>query len=524
MAFAITQPCCSDASCVSVCPVNCIHPTPGEPDFGLTETLYVDPRTCIDCGACADACPVDALVPVSQLRGADVAYAEANRRYFLPLQAIAPDPAPPGWDAPRYPRSLPASVGPLRIAIVGTGPAACYTAQALLQTTGAHLTMLERLPVPGGLARFGVAPDHPATRRVGETFARLFDHPRVRLHTGVEVGRHLSHGEVAAAHSAVVYAVGAPDSRPLGIPGEHLPGSVAATDLVAWYNGAPPVPPQTLAQPAPDLSGERGVIVGAGNVALDVARILLADPDALARTQIAPAALEALRAGRVHEIVLLCRRGPAQAAFSTPELRALLGLPGLDVVVEDTSDVRAALADAAPGSRAALLDDARLGHVDTTLPPAPGRRLVLRFATSPVEVLGSRRVRGVRALRDGQRDDISTGLLVRAVGSRGRPVAALPFDDVTGTVPSERGRVTDPVTGAGLPGSYVVGWVKRGPHGGIGANRVDADETVATLLADAAARLLPARPGSGRSFDRLVRRRAPYHPGVSPAARGSGRR
>ncbi|MFJ5074706.1 FAD-dependent oxidoreductase [Streptomyces sp. NPDC088553] len=503
MTYAITQTCCNDATCVAVCPVNCIHPTPEEPDFGTTEMLYIDPRACIDCGACADACPVDAIFPADRLTGRLREYEAVNAAYYAdrtPEPALT-SPNFHAWGEPSFPRSLPADFAPLRIAVVGTGPAGMYAAEDLLLHTNAEVTLIDRLPVAGGLLRYGVAPDHPATKGAGETLARFHAHPRVRMRLGVEIGEEVTVGELAAHHDAVVYAVGAPSDRRLGIPGEDLPGSVSATSVVSWYNAHP----ETGAD-AVRLSAERVVIVGNGNVALDVARILVSDPDALAGTDIADHALAALRGSRVREVVLLGRRGPEDAAYTSPELLALKHLPGVDLVVDDRDPRTGARVDAAAdGEKAALLRGVTRETVDWTRAPAPGRRrIVLRFHSAPVEAVGTDAVRAVRVTEDGSPSgtEIEAGLLVRAIGYRGVPLAGLPFDEATGTVPHEAGRV------AGLPGGYVVGWIKRGPTGGIGANRACAEETVGTLLADAVAGALPKPTGTAQEFRRLTRRRS----------------
>jgi len=492
VAFAITQTCCTDASCVAVCPVNCIHPTPDDPDFGTASMLYIDPRTCIDCGACADACPVDAIRPVDLLSGSDAEYARLNAEHF------DAQPAEHAWGTPDFPRTAP-GVGPLRVAVVGTGPAACYAAQELLRSTEAEVTMIDRLPVPGGLVRYGVAPDHPSTKKVGDAFAALFRHPRLSAHLNVEVGHDLSPAELAEHHHAVVYAVGAATDRSLGVPGEDLPGSVPATRFVGWYNAHPDVPPDAV---EPDE--ERAVVVGNGNVALDVARLLVADPDELAHTDVADHALERLRRSTVREVVVLGRRGPEHAAYTRPELRALTHLDGVELVVDDDPRSAATIADAAPGSHEALLADVARRPVDLASPPEPGRRIVLRFHASPAEMIGDGRVEGVR-VDDGT--TITAGLAVRAIGYRSTPMTGLPFDEADGTVAHDAGRVVDPRTREPVPGTYVVGWAKRGPSGGIGTNRACSSETVGALLDDALAGRLPAPRGSVRRFARLVRRR-----------------
>ncbi|MEU3567557.1 FAD-dependent oxidoreductase [Kitasatospora sp. NPDC036755] len=533
MAYAITQTCCNDASCVSVCPVNCIHPTPEEPEFGTTDMLYIDPRACIDCGACADACPVDAVFPVDRLRGPDTVFGDLNRDWFRD------HPSDHAWGAPGFPRSLPGELGTLRIAVVGTGPSAGYTAQELLRSTSAEITMIDRLPVTGGLLRHGVAPDHQSTKRIAESFASVFHDPRLRMHLNVEVGTDVTHRELAAHHHAVVYAVGAAADRRLGIPGEDLPGSLPATAFVGWYNADPTVPADAV-----DLSAaERVVVVGNGNVAVDIARILLTDPDRLAATDIADHALAALRRSRVREVVLLARRGPDQAAWTRAEFLALLRLPGVEVVVEDHPQVRAAIEAAGggtggeaaeagsatgsvtgpstgAGSRAALLAGLPLVPYDGAAEPGPGRRIVLRFLSAPVELSGEGRVEALTVERTaptadgrvegtGVTEALRTGLVVRSIGHRGVPLPGLPFDERAGTVAHRGGRVVDPGTGRPLPGAYVVGWAKRGPAGGIGANRACARETVDALLDDAVARALPAPEAGRRDFERLVRHRRP---------------
>ncbi|MFE5585351.1 4Fe-4S binding protein [Kitasatospora sp. NPDC056531] len=509
MAYAITQTCCNDASCVSVCPVNCIHPTPDEPEFGTTDMLYIDPQACIDCGACADACPVDAVFPVDRLRGPDTVFGDLNRDWFRD------HPNDHAWGAPSFPRSLPGEVGTLRIAVVGTGPSAGYTAQELLRCTSAELTMIDRLPVTGGLLRHGVAPDHQSTKRIAESFASVFRDPRLRMHLNLEVGTDVTHEELAAHHHAVVYAVGAASDRRLGIPGEDLPGSLPATAFVGWYNADPTVPGDAV-----ELSAERAVVVGNGNVAVDIARILLTDPDRLAATDIADHALAALRRSRVREVVLLARRGPEQAAWTRPEFLALRRLPGVELVVEDHPEVRAAIEAAAPDSRAGQLVGLPLVPYDGGAEPGPGRRIVLRFLSAPVGLGGDGRVESVTVERTrmtaagqaeatGERDTLRAALVVRSIGHRGVPVPGLPFDERTGTVAQRGGRVVDPATGRALPGAYVVGWAKRGPSGGIGANRACARETVDALLDDAVARALPAPVAGHREFERLVRRRRP---------------
>ncbi|VXC41431.1 FAD-dependent oxidoreductase [Nocardioides sp. AX2bis] len=503
MAFAVTQSCCNDASCVSVCPVNCIHPAPGEPGFGTTEMVFIDPRSCIDCGACADACPVDAIKPVDALVGDEQAYAAINAAHFEDAPA-------PAWGAPDFPASLDAHAAGLRVAVVGTGPAASYAASALL-TTSARVTMVDRLEQPGGLVRFGVAPDHLDTRKIGARFETVRRHPRVEMVLGTEVGRDVTHEQLLTHHDAVVYAVGASADRRLDVPGEDLAGSLPARTFVGWYNGHPEVPADVV-----DLTagGEgrtgRVVVVGNGNVALDMARLLLTDTAGLAGTPLAAHALAALGASAVTEVVLVGRRGPDEAAYSLSELRPLLAREDLDVVVDGGPEVAAAVAAAAPGSKAAALQGCEVAPLDHA-GPAPGRRrLVLRFHTVVERLVGDARVEAVclapapGAVRD--TEEVRTGLVLRSVGYRSEPVPGLPFDHATSTVPHREGRVVDPATGRPVPATYVVGWIKRGPRGGIGSNRADAAETVGAVVDDANARVISSGRGSTRSFRRALPR------------------
>ena len=505
-AFAITQSCCSDASCVSVCPVNCIHPTPDEPDFGLTDMLYIDPRSCIGCGACADACPVDAIFPVdSLLGGAAAEYVDLNGAHFT-------DEPQDDWDEPDFPVTLAPHATGLRVAIVGTGPAASYTAAALC-TTGAEVTMIDRLPVPGGLIRFGVAPDHQSTKAIASRFATVLRNPRLDLVLNVEVGTQVSHADLLDHHDAVVYAVGAVADRRLDVPGEDLVGSLSARTFVGWYNAHPEIAADAV-DLGPAAQG-RAVVIGNGNVALDMARILLSDadgPQGLATTDIADHALDALRAGSVSEVVLVARRGPDAAAYSLSELRPLLAREDIEVVVDGGADVAAVIAAAEPGSKAAALRGVPVAPVDWSVPADPARRrLVLRFDSTldrlEEGVPGSGRV-GAASLDDGSAH-VPTGLVLRSVGYRSEPLAELPFDDVTHTVPHEQGRVIDPTHGRPVPASYVVGWIKRGPRGGIGSNRADAAETVSALVEDANERRITSGRGSSRTFRRFVRGRCP---------------
>lgn len=448
MTFVITRSCCNDASCVAVCPVNCIHPTPDEPGYGKAEMLYIDPVGCIDCGACVPECPVDAIVSDMELTPETTPFADLNREYYTvpahrdypPPSNVRPKPAVPVEERRK-----------LRVAIVGSGPAACYAADCLVKNrdVAAEVTMFEKLPTPWGLVRYGVAPDHQDTKGVISQFKRTVANPAVELHLNVEVGKHVSHQDLLDSHHAVIYAVGASVDRRLGVPGEDLPGSHSATDFVAWYNGHPSQVDREF-----DLSHERAVIIGNGNVALDVARVLTMSAAELTKSDIAPHALEALKKSAVREVVVVARRGLAEAAFSTPELLSLLDRSDVDLVVEDREV--AASAQGLPVMTAKKLE------VLTKAAARPAgesqRRIRLEFLRTPSEIVGAEKVEGVRFfvnepdLEGGYRttDEVELldcGLVFRAVGYRGQPIEALPFDDRAGILPNDSGRVVDPVDG-----------------------------------------------------------------------------
>ncbi|KJE21821.1 NADPH-dependent glutamate synthase beta chain-like oxidoreductase [Frankia torreyi] len=400
---------------------------------------------------------------------------------------------------------------PLTVAVIGSGPAGFYTAGALLEQSAVpvRVDLYERLATPWGLVRAGVAPDHPKIKAVSSVYAATAADTRFRFFGNVEVGRHVSREELVERYDAVVYTVGAQGERRLGIPGEDLPGSVSAVDVVGWYNGHP-----DFADRAPDLSGRRAVVIGAGNVALDVARILCSPVERLAATDIADHALDALRASAIEQVVVVGRRGPAQAAFTTAELRELPEFTGAPV------DVDPAEVAEQPGeeklSRLIRRNLAVLRDYAAALPsqpsptsqPAPAgtRRMALRFLRSPVEIRGEGRVAEVvfarnrlevdaegwvSAVDTGEREVFPADLVVRAVGYKGLPLAGLPFDERRGIIPNDAGRV------AGADREYVAGWIKRGPTGIIGTNRKCAVETVATLLADVAEGRLARHPRAG---------------------------
>jgi ferredoxin--NADP+ reductase len=369
-------------------------------------------------------------------------------------------------------------VDPLRVAVVGSGPAGFYAAGALLGADiPVEVDMIERLPTPWGLVRLGVAPDHPKIKSVSRAFERIAAQPGFRFVGNVEIGKHVHHGDLGDLYDAVVYAVGAQSDRRMGIPGEGLPGSWAATELVAWYNGHPDFQHLEF-----DLSGKRAVVIGNGNVAVDVARMLALTPDELAPTDTTDAAIDAIANSGIEEIVMVGRRGPAQAAFTTPELIELGELAGADVIV-DAAD----LEGAEPTDTNSERNLEVLRKYAAREPEGKPKRLVLRFFRSPVEIVGTERVEAIelvrntldaeqRAVPTGERETLETGVVFRSVGYRGVALPEVPFDERTGTIPNDRGRVA--------PGVYAAGWIKRGPSGVIGTNKKDATETVELLLED----------------------------------------
>jgi len=389
-------------------------------------------------------------------------------------------------------------VRPYHVAIVGSGPSGYFAAAALLKAAdadGGHdvrVDMLEMLPTPWGLVRSGVAPDHPKIKTISAQFDKIGLDGRFRFFGNIKVGEHVQAEELAQRYDAVIYAVGAQSDRPLGIPGEDLPGSVAAVDFVGWYNAHPHFEEMT-----PDLAGHnRAVVIGNGNVALDVARILVSDEKLLRETDIADHALDSLHNHGIDEVVVVGRRGPLQATFTTLELRELGELEAMaDVDVIIDPDDFAAITDedlAAAGKTAKQNVKVLRGYAEA----APGnakRRIIFKFRTSPIELKGDTHVESIVLGRNelvtdadgrvvakdtGVREELPTGLVIRAVGYRGVQTPGLPFDERSGTIPHTDGRVT------GSRNEYVVGWIKRGPSGVIGSNKKDSADTVATLLDD----------------------------------------
>lgn len=404
---------------------------------------------------------------------------------------------------------------PLRIAVVGSGPAGFYAAGHLLAAeTPLEVDLIERLPTPWGLVRLGVAPDHPKIKTVSKAFEKIAARDGFRFLGNVEVGRDVTYAELAARYDAVVYTVGAQTDRRLGIPGEDLPGSIPATALVAWYNGHP-----DFADLAPDLSGERAIVIGAGNVAIDVARMLVLDEAELRATDTADAAIEAIVGAGLKEIVMLARRGPAQAAFTTPEVIELQHLAGADALVDPAElELDAASEAALAGDTNAERNLVALRELAAMPVTGKPRRLQLRFCVSPVEILGDGKVEAVviernrleadasgrvSAVPTGERETIPCSIVLRSVGYRGIAIDGVPFDERAGTIRNAGGRILDEA-GAVVPGAYCAGWIKRGPSGVIGTNKKCATETCELLLEDVAAGKLPGRDSAAGDLAELL--------------------
>jgi len=384
---------------------------------------------------------------------------------------------------------------PLRVAIVGSGPAGFYAAEALLESgQTVFVDMFERLAAPFGLVRSGVAPDHPKLKQAIQVYQQIALSPDFRFLGNVTVGRDISVAELQSCYHAVLFACGAQTDRPLGVPGEHLPGSHAATEFVGWYNGHPDY--QDIAF---DLSHDTAMVIGQGNVAMDVCRILAKTPDELRHTDIAAHALEILAESKVRDIYLVGRRGPAQVKFTHPELRELGELADCDPVVDPRDLVlnpasRQELADRS--NRAALKSYEVLQAFAARPAPIHRRRCHIVFLKSPLELIGDGRLQRVLLMRNrlvgdpghqvaeptGEMEHLDCGLLFRSIGYCGVAIPGVPFDTKRGVIPNRDGRVVDNTEV--LPGLYVSGWIKRGPSGIIGTNREDSVLTVAAILAD----------------------------------------
>jgi ferredoxin/flavodoxin---NADP+ reductase len=416
---------------------------------------------------------------------------------------------------------------PLRVAIIGAGPAGYYAADHLLRQSGVvvEVDMIDRLPTPFGLVRAGVAPDHQKIKAVTAAFDKVAAHPRFRFFGGVDLGKDITVADLRRHYHQLLYSTGAQTDRRMGIPGEDLKGSHPATEFVAWYNGHPDFRDFEF-----DLSQERAAVVGVGNVAIDVARILCRSPEELAVTDIADYALEALRKSRVKEVYLLGRRGPAQAAFTNPEVRELGELADADVIAlphEVELDELSRAAVEKSQDRATVKKVEILREYAARPPAGKSKRLIIRFLVSPVEVIGDD-AGGVAAIRlvhnrleatpagtlqaapTGQFETLPAGLVFRSVGYRGVPLPGVPFHDKWGVILNENGRILDADTKLPVTGEYATGWIKRGPTGVIGTNKPDAAQTVACMLEDlAGGRILEPGAPDADAAAQMIRERQP---------------
>jgi len=414
------------------------------------------------------------------------------------------------------------SRNPLRVAIIGSGPSGFYAAEHVLSQDDLHVQvdMFDRLPTPFGLVRAGVAPDHPKIKSVTRVYDKIAANPDFRFRGNVEFGADIEHEDLLEYFHAVIYCVGARSDRRLGIPREYLPGSHGASDFVGWYNASPDQRNLTF-----DFSGERVVVVGNGNVAMDVARVLMLPPDELAATDIGGHALRALSANQVREVTILGRRGPAQAAFTYRELRELAERDDIDVIVDpadmqldphslhDTEQQPDRGRDQVLELLRELSERGDRGH---------DRRIVFRFLVSPVEIVGKDRVEGIEVVRNelyrgnngelraratDDHEVIPADIVFRAIGYQGVSLPGVPFDPITATIPNDRGRVIDPLTGQSRVGEYAAGWIKRGPNGIIGTNKPDAQESVEVLLDDVRAQRLRREVLPAKVFERFLAER-----------------
>ncbi len=409
---------------------------------------------------------------------------------------------------------LATAANPLRVAIIGSGPSAFYAADYLQKQSGlvVQIDMYDRLPTPYGLVRGGVAPDHPKIKTVTKVYERTAQAPGFRFFGNVEYGKDISHDELLAHYHAIIFAVGAPSDRHMGIPGEDLAGSFPATEFVGWYNGHPDYRDLSF-----DLSHERVAVIGNGNVAMDVARILASSYEELAVTDIADYALEALKESKVTDIYMLGRRGPAQAAFTNPELKEFGELAEAECVVRPEDIELDSLSNQyilSGEDRNAERNLQTLMRYSIQGDLGKKRRIHMRFLVSPVRLIGTDKVEAVEIVHNElyQADDGSLRpratdkteiqpieLIFRSIGYKGVAVSGVPFDPKAAVIPNEHGRVIDREDPQNVVGEYAVGWIKRGPTGIIGTNRPDAQESVDQLLADlqAGALLQPTTPAQG---------------------------
>lgn len=487
MAYVVTDSCINHKHtiCVDVCPVDAFREGP--------EMLVIDPKTCIECNACVAECPEQAIFPQS-------AVPEAKREYIEINAAQAPD-LPVIRESRRQHAAAGAQDGSgTRFAVVGSGPSGFFAAEALLrQLPAAQVDIFEKLPTPFGLIRYGVAPDHQRIKSVSAGFERIAESPQVRFFGNVALGQDLKRDELLSHYHGVVYATGGSRSRPLAIPGADSPNTFGSSEFVGWYNGHPDH--QGLAV---NLEHRRAVIIGMGNVALDIARMLVLSEDELGRTDMADEALDRFAHSQVNDVVLLARRGPLQAAFTPKELEQLLDLDGVDISVDPELLEQAALSDDMQTGSFEAAENLRLLQEAANRAPRGGKRIRFEFFASPTAI-GPDESAGGRALTldrtrlrttadgrtvaeaTGEQETLDCGLIVHATGYQGEPLDDVPFNADRGVVVHQDGRLTAATDSRGA--EYAAGWIKRGASGVIGSNKTCATASVSELVAD-----LPASP------------------------------
>jgi ferredoxin--NADP+ reductase len=496
MPHVIVSGCCNDASCVDVCPVDCIHPTSSEAGFANAEMLYIDPDGCIDCGACVEACPVAAIRPDTDTDPSTAFFARQAAEFFADWNdTMRPTiPAAPGATL-ATPRQL-------TVAVVGAGAAGGYAARALLHR-GVDVRVFDQQMVPGGLVRFGVAPDHAGTKAIDAALP-YGSSSGLRMFLGIGVGTEVSHHDLLRFHDAVIYAVGAEVPVEPDMPIASGSTLYSANDFVRWYNGDP----RALVGDF-DLSGERAAIIGNGNVALDVARVLLSTEEQLAATDISDVAMTSLRNSRVKEVLILGRRGLAESAFTVPEVARLRTWAAAGVSLRaDSRDVAAddaARAASGPDSPTSIQRaKVAIGHEFAKFDGELDRRITFRWLVSPSRVhrpeergdgqvievdrngLTMATSGRVTAYRRAFLESIEADVVFASLGSRTAALDGIPLDEPRGLIPNDGGRVLDTRSGQPIARTYVVGWAKRGSRGGLGVNRSCAEETVDLLLRDTA--------------------------------------
>jgi ferredoxin--NADP+ reductase len=463
------------------------------------EQLYIDPATCIDCSACMTECPVSAIFDEHNMPAEYSVYRDMNAEYFTkkPLEIFYPERKPR--------RVLTAEQPTLRVAVVGAGASGCYAAEELAQVPGVVVSLFDRRPTPFGLVRTGVAPDHESTKQISAVFDKTLKRSNVQCFFNVDVGTDVSIEEVLETHHAAIIAVGAAMDRKLGIPGEGLPGMTSAREFVAWYNA------DLDSEQSFELDSERVVIIGNGNVALDVARVLAAPDDHFGSTDMADHGLHALRRSKVREVVVVARRGPGEAAYTVSELLQLDQLEGVDII---TVPEEVAFTSGSAEESSAVMSERKIA-MNAGFAAARGdsdnRRVVFRYFLEPVSADGDTAVQSVtfRSALNGELETIEAGLVLRSIGYQAAPLEGLPLDPDGRRLSNTGGRIVEPGNADPVPGLYCVGWAKRGPVGVIGSNKVDAKDTVDSLFADYAGGRLDDPPMLDSDVSELVAKRQP---------------